>query len=459
MPSLDDVLGAGDAAKQILLYNLFGQVLGALLQPYLEALSEDVNTAHPIVPLSPADAATAANRSFLAVADAAAEAARSGVDTARFTTMRHLAGNAPAPEELATALRRGIIEAAGSGPDAVTFQQGIAEGNLLDKWGPVIEQLAKAIPSPADIVDAIVRGQVTDDDGRTLFQTVGGDPKYLQLLVDINGRPPAPTELVEMAQRGVIPWDGRGPQVLSFQQGIYEGDTKDKWEPAFRVLGTYFPTASEVIELYRWGQLTVTEATARLAQRGLSPADAARWIAYGDANAIDDYRGLTEQAILAMVSVSYISDAQARVMLRAIHKGPAAIEQLISYAHIQRTIQSVNQAVGRVGSLYQNRKILQSTARDALTRLGIAAAAIPDILADWDAVANVNVRTLTEAQIADAFAAGIFNQGEAVQELVNLGYTPFDAWALLSVKHKGPLPDKPEQGPGVALGAVVPGTT
>lgn len=459
MAGIEDVLGAGSAARQLLVWNLFGQVLNALLQPYLEALGIDVNTANPVVPLSPADAATAANRSFMAVTAATTEAAASGVNADRFAIMRHLAGNAPAPEELAVALRRGIIPADGSGPDAVSFIQGIAEGNLLDKWGPVIQALAKVIPSPADVVNAIVRNQVTAADGAALFTTVGGDVNYLQLLVDINGRPPAPTELVEMAQRGVIPWDGTGATATTFQQGIYEGDTKDKWEPFYRILGTYFPTASEVIELYRWGQFTVAEATQRLAARGMAADDAARWIAYGDANAIDDYRGLTEQAILAMVSVSYISDDQARTMLAAIHKGPAAIEQLISYAHIQRVIQSVNQAVSRVGNLYQSRKIDQNAATDALTRLGVAAAAIPDILADWQAVANVNVKTLTEAQIVDAWAAKIMDDATAITELTNIGYTPYDSWVLLSIKAKTPLPNPPAQGPGVALGAVTPGTT
>jgi len=459
MATFGDTFGSGSTILQMFVYNIVQQVVQALLGPAFTELQTEINSQFPVTPLSAADAATAANRSFLDIAAATAEAARQGINADRFTVLRHLAGNAPAPDELATALRRGIIPADGTGPDALTFQQGIAEGNLLNKWGPVIQALARAIPSPADIVDAIVRGQVTAADGATLFELVGGDPTYLQLLVNINGRPPAPTELVEMAQRGVIPWDGTGPEALTFQQGIYEGDTKDKWEPKYRVLGTYFPTAGEVIELYRWGQLSVTEATSRLAQRGLSAADAARWIAYGDANAVDDYRGLTEQAILAMLSVSYISDDQARTMLAAIHKGPAAIDELISYGHIQRAIQSVNQAVSRVGALYTARKITQQTATSALLQLGVGPLAVPAIVADWDAVANINVKTLTEAQVADAFAADIMDQGTAMQELSNIGYTPYDAWVILSVKAKTALPDKPAPGPGAPLGAVTPGTT
>ena len=196
-----------------------------------------------------------------------------------------------------------------------------------------------------------------------------------------------------------------------------------------------------------------------LAARGLTAQQAAWWIGYADANAIDDYRGLTEQAILAMLSVSFITDDQARTMLAAIHKGPAAIEELISYGHIQRTIQSVNQAVSRVGNLYQSRKITAEAASGALGQLNVDPTAIPNIIADWDAVASINVRTLTEAQIVDAWSASIMDQATATQELANIGYTPYDAWVLLSIKNKAPLPDQPAQGPGAPLGAVTPGTT
>lgn len=459
MASFGDVFGEGSVAYQMFVWGILNQVVQNLASPGFTELAATVNEAAPVQPLSAADAATAANRSFLTVAAATGEAAKNGVNAARFETLRQLAGNAPAPEELATALRRGIIPADGSGPDATSFVQGIAEGNLLDKWGPVIQALAKQIPSPADIVNGIVRNQVTAAEGQQLFNTVGGDDTYLQLLVDINGRPPAPQQLIELAQRGIIPWDGTGPDATTYQQGIFEGDSKDKWEPILRHLSEYYPTASEALELYRWGEFDQAQTAALLTQRGMTADQVAAWLGYADQNAINDYRGLTEQSVLAMLSINYIDDAQATVMLQALHRGDEAIKQLLSYAHIQRAIQAVNQGIGRVGSLYQSRKITQATARDALNSLGVLPTAIPDILADWDAIAGVNVKTLTEAQVADAYEYGIMTVDEALQELQNIGYTPYDAWVVLSIKAKQALPDKPAQGPGAALGPVVPGTT
>lgn len=459
MASFGETFGPGSTAYQLFVWSVVNQVLSALLNPAFLELQYAVNSATPVEVLSPADLAKAVVRNYQDAASAASDAARSGVDGARFQTLTHLAGVAPGPQQLAEALRRRLIPETGSGADSTSFEQGIRETDLLDKWADMVKGLAMLWPSPADVIDAVVKGQIPVAEGQATYAQVGGDPQWYSLLVNTNGNPPSPTELLELAARGVIPWHGTGPDALTFQQGIFEGRTKDKWEPAYEKLFTYFPTVSEAVQLYRWGQLDKPGAVTFMTRRGLTADQAQWWIGYADANAIDDYRGLTEQAILAMLSISYITDDQARVMLQAIHKGPAAIDELISYGHIQRAIQSVNQSISRVGSLYQGRKITRDSAVTALTTLKVAPDAIPDIIAGWDAVAGINVKLLTETQIIDAWAAQILSDGEASTELQNIGYTPFDAWVLMSVKMKTALPDRPAQGPGVALGAVAPGTT
>jgi hypothetical protein len=459
MASFDEVFGKGSTAYQLFVWSVVNQVLSTLLGPAFAELAYTVNDAAPIVVLSPAELAHAVVRNYMAAADGQAEARKSGVDGGRFQVLTDLAGVAPGPQQLAEALRRAVIPETGSGAASISFEQGIRETDLLDKWTPVIKALAMLWPSPADIIDATVKGQIDPAAGVETYAKVGGDPQWYQLLVNTNGNPPSPTELLELAQRQIIPWHGTGPDATTFQQGIYEGRTKDKWEPQYEALNDYFPTVSEVVELYKWGQLDVPQATKLMSQRGLSADYAAKWIAYADANAINDYRGLTIQAILAMLSLSYISDDQARTMLTATHHGTAAIEELIAYGHIQRTIQSANQAISRVGSLYQGRKITAQSATTALTTLGVEPAAIPQIIADWDAIVNVNVKLLTAAEIADAWEYNIMDTATATQELSNIGYTPYDAWVYLSIKNKAPLPGQPEQGPGAPLGAVTPGTT
>lgn len=459
MAGLEDVVGPGSTARQLFEWAVLQAVVASFFAPYIQEITSQVWARHPDMPMSAPEAATAVNRSFMTEAAGASEAAKQGVSAEHFSVLQHLAGNAPSPTDLVTALRRGVIDRAGAGADSTSFEQGIREGNLLDKWTDVVAKLAAEWPSPAEAARAALQGQVSRDEGKALYEKFGGDPQWYDLVFNTEGSAPTPEEAVGMALRGIIPWNGTGPGATTYEQAFLEGPWRNKWEGAFRGAALWWPTIGEAMDLYRYGQIDRARAAEMLTRRGLSPEDAASWIGYADANAVDDYRGLTESAVLTMLSVSYITDEQARSMLKAVHKGPAAIDTLISYAHIQRAIQSINQAVSRIGNLYQSRKITESTARDSLLRIKIPATAVNDILADWSAVAAVNVRTLTESQIVDAWAAQIMSQDEAMTELTNIGYTPFDAWVLLSIKHKSPLPGQPAPGPAAPIGAVSPGTT
>lgn len=459
MAGLGDLIGEGSTARQLFEWAVLQQVVAAFFAPYVQEVTNGVWAAHPDMPLSPAEAATAVNRSFLTDAEGTAQAAKSGIPADHFAVLQHLAGNAPSPTDLVNALRRGLIPRDGAGAESTSFQQGIAEGNLLNKWTDVVAKLAVEWPTPATAATAALKGQVPLDEGKALYEKFGGDPQWFDLVHNTEGSAPTPDEAVGMALRGIIPWEGSGPGAVSYHQAFREGPWRDKWEAAYRGAAFWWPTIGEVVDLYRYGQVDHAEAAAMLTRRGLDDTQVAAWLGYADANAVDDYRGLTEQAVLSMIAAGYVSDEQARTMLKALHKGPAAIDTLISYAHVQRALSALTRSVDRIGNLFQARKITSDTARQTLLRLHVPPTTIDDILADWSAVAAVNVRTLSEAQIADAWERKIYTQDEAMTELTNIGYTPFDAWTLLSIKAKGPLPGKPAQGPAAPIGTVTPGTT
>lgn len=460
MPDWSELKGkAGSSAEQLFLWAVLNQVVASLLAPLFRQLEYTINHAGPNVVLSPADIATAINRSFMSHGDGVTEANASGIDEARLNILQHLAGNAPAPEALAAMLRRGIIPADGTGPEAVSFRQGIAEGNLLNKWGDAVQEAEKAIPSPSDIVEAGLKGQLSAADALALFLKVGGDPKYYQLLINIAGNPPSPTELINLANRGIIPWTGTGPDVLSVQQGIFEGRTKDKWYPAYKPLGEYRPPPETVRAMLEANGITVEQASAYWASYGMTPETIAQYIQTANNSKNQAAQGLTETAVLQMYYAQLISkdDAVKFLSLMGIDASNATL--LIAYTDMQRSIEAVTKAVSRLQTLYTARKITQQTAQDALARLQVPGVAIDGLITTWNIIASANVRVLTEAQIADAFFEGILTQDQAQGELEALGYTPFDAWVLLSIKNKGALPGQPSAQIGTPLGAVTPGVT
>lgn len=420
-------------------------------QPMIEALSAAV--------LSAPDAASAVVRNFMTAADGQAEAAKSGVSADTFATLVHLSGDAPGPQQLAEALRRGAIADTGTGADSTSFQQGIAEGRLADKWAPVIKEIAKLWPTPVQALDAALKGQITPQEGLALYEKLGGDTQFYQVLLDSQGEGPTPLQAADWARRGIIPWDGTGPAVTSYAQAVKESHYRDKWAPAYQASAQYLPPPFSIITMLKDGAITKEQATGFLQQAGAGADVIAGMIAEADATDLSAFRGLTTSSVLNMYYQRLVSEADATAILESLHVSAAAVPLMLTYADLQRAIAAQNSAVTRVGTLYATRKITADTAKQSLIALQVPAAAVGDIMATWQLENSINVKLLTAAEIADAWKYQIMTEGEALTELMNIGYTPYDAWVRLSLINKAPLPGQPAPGPAPPQGSVVPGTT
>ncbi|MGH9622521.1 MAG: hypothetical protein ACRD45_22790 [Bryobacteraceae bacterium] len=554
MSALGDLLGKGSVAEQLLVWGLMNQAIGAAAAPYFSQLQQDVNARTPVAPLAPGDLADAVVRNYKTLAEATAEAAKSGVRPADFATMVPLHADAPGPQQLAVALLRGIIPEAGSGPDAASFIQGIREGRLADKWAPMIRELSTAILSPPDAASAVVRnfmsatageaeaaksgvgaatfqtlvslsgdapgpqqlaealrrgsipesgtgsgstsftqgiaegrladkwapvikelsldwptpvaalsaqlkGAFSGTDGKAMYEKLGGDPQFYDWLLFGEGSAPTPNEAAGMARRGIIPQKGTGQGAVTFEQAFLEGPWRNKWQDAFWQYSQFIPTAREVITLLKDGAVDKATAAVWMKRAGADDATTAAFIAEADTQALSDYKGLTQSSVLNMYYQRLITSDDATSILESLHVSPQAVPLMLAYADLQRAIAQQNSAISRVGTLYAARKITVQTARQSLITLQVPTAALDDIMSTWQLENSISVKLLTEAQIVDAWEYGVMSEGEALTELGNIGYTPYDSWVLLSLKAKAPLSDKPGQGPSAPQGAVIPGTT
>lgn len=554
MTGLGDLLGKGSVAEQLLVWGLMNQAIGAAAAPYFSQLQQDVSARSPVEPLSPADAASAVVRNFLSASEgtsmsarsgiAAADfdtlvalagdapgpqalasallrgvisdsgkgvasisfeqgiaegrladkwapvikalseallspvdaasavvrnfitmaegqtvAAQSGVSASTFATLVHLSGDAPGPQQLAEALRRGAIQQSGSGPDSTSFEQGIAEGRLANKWAPVIQDLAKLWPTPVNALNAQLKGAFTGDEGKALYERLGGDIQFYDWLLFSEGSAPTPVEAADMARRGIIPQKGTGPDAVTFEQAFLEGPWRNKWEDAFWQYSQFIPTAREVITLLKDGAVDKATAAAWMKRAGADDVTTAAFIMEADTGLLSDYKGLTAQSVLGMYYNRLISPADATSILESLHVSAEAAPLMLAYADLQRAIAATNSAVTRVGSLYAARKITVETAKQSLLSLQVPAAAVQEILTVWQLENSINVKLLTQSEIVNAVEYGIMTAEEGITELTNIGYTPYDSWVLLSIKAKAPLDGKPAPGPAPPQGTVIPGTT
>lgn len=491
MAGLGDLFGKGSIAEQIFVWGVLNQVVGALASPYFLELTQFVNEHHPIVELtppqlaelvvremmtpgdgkaeaaragingdrfdklvqvtkpyiSPADLAQLVVRNFITPADAAQEAAKSGVDADRLNLLTLIAADAPGPGDLAVALRRKLIPEAGVGAGNISFDQGIREGRLGDKWAPVIKALAVQWPSPTDALNAELEGQLSHAEALAEYERLGGDPQFYTWLFNSRGNAPTPNEALEMLNRGVIPERGAGPASISYEQAFLEGPWRNKWLTPFLALRTYVTPPRSVVAMVRNGSLTDAKAAAELAKSGLDAELIAAYIAEGHQVAATTDKALTQTAVLELYTARVISAADAHGLLVALNYAPDNATYLIELADLRRSIAAVNTAVSRVHTLYVSHKINREAALGVLTSLKVPGDQVKEIIATWDLEESVNVRQLTEAQIVNAWDKEIISDGEAIAELTTIGYTARDATILLKIKNGDKAPPLAAAGP------------
>lgn len=447
MAGLGDLFGGNGALMQIFEWQVVGSLVSTAMAPLLTELQSDANDLLPNMPLSPQEAASAVVRHFYPESDAESQARKGGISPDLFKVMIALAGGAPAPTALAVALRRGLIEETGTGIDSTSFEQGISEGDLANKWAPMLKDLAVQWPSPTDALAAVLEGQVSEAEGKKLYEKFGGNPDYFKLLFDTQGTAPTPSEALTMANRGIIPWTGTGPDVVSYQQAFLEGPWRNKWLQPYETLGQYLPPPRTVTAMVKSGGLDHATAAKLLADQGLTPALVTAYLNDATQTATGATKALTIAQVLGMYADQLLDETATKGMLTGAGYSAHDADLLIAYTTLQRAMTQVTYAVGRVRSLYVAHKISRATAASALADLSVPTGNAQQILVDWDVAAQANIKQLTEAQVATAFKDGYLTQDAAMAELEGMGYVPRDAWILLSIKHGSALPNEPAAGP------------
>jgi hypothetical protein len=441
--SIGDLFGEDSAVRQILIWQVAAQIIGALMQPGLNEVTQLVYQVAQTVPLSADEAADLVVRGFLTEGDGAGIAARNGVSAGDFHLMVKNHAEAPSPEQLVEALRRKIIPADAGSPDGVGVKQGIAEGHLSDKWADMLIALGEVPIGIADAVDGVVESQISFEQGAQIAYQNGLSQESFQTLINIRGNPPSPTQLGEMVHRGVIPLRGTGPDVTSFQQGIAESAWKNKWEPAFEAIMEVLPAARSVTAMLRDGALTSAQAAAIWKAQGYGPDTVTAFLHEASKAKTSAAHALAKSDILKLYVDRVITHDQALTLLEqhGYEAHDAAYELQVQDLHA--AIAAETAAVAKIKTLFIARKISKATASAALDTLQVVHTQRDQLLGTWDLERGLNVKTLTAAEIVDAWNYEVLTTPEALAELQAVGYTAFDAWVLLSVKNKAALSGRP----------------
>ena len=119
-------------------------------------------------------------------------------------------GEPPSALDMLQLMRRGKVTR-----DEVV--KAVKQSRIKNEWIDTILELGIEVPTPTDILRATLQGQIGHEDGRALYQKLGGDPEYFQLMFNTEGSAPTTNEAAQMANRGIIPYQicQASPQCLA----------------------------------------------------------------------------------------------------------------------------------------------------------------------------------------------------------------------------------------------------
>lgn len=428
------------------LYSTMQSVLQTLLQPLLQQIQDDTFPHIPSTPLAPATLADMVVRNVRKFDQAAADAQKSGLDTTPFADLVKATGDGLPIEQAMQALRRQFIPQESGDPTAPSFMTAVRQSRLKDEWADTLLKLQWQTFGVADVVEGITKSQLTPDEVAKYAREAGIQDPELTHLVNIAGNPPGPQELLTMYRRGFIGLEGTGPNELTVQQGIYEGRTKNKWWGPLSKMVDYLPPPRTITALERSGSISQDKAVSLYQKQGL-PADlVAAYTHSASLQKVAKQRQLTETQVVNMYEAHQLDLDTAKGLLGALNYTAEQAAEILAYADLKRALAALSTATKKIQSLYVARKLSRDEASGELDRLGLPTAQRDNLLADWDVEREVNRKVLTEAQIVSAWGNAIIGDADAELALTSLGYSPWDAWLLLSNHKKAPIGDAPTEG-------------
>lgn len=322
--------------------------------------------------------------------DPLTEAKAAGIDRERLFVETAIVGNPMSPDQAAQATYRGIIE-------RTDFDRAVAEGNTRNEWRDAIFEAFRQILTSSQYVELQIRGFYDRAERLKNTRKHGMSDADSDLLYNVMGRSPSiHTVVVGLARGGKYP--GSYANVPEpYRSQIQRSNIREEWAEVVYASRYNYPSPFVLRALAEAGDLgTSAEVEQILLEIGWKPSLAAKvapaWAPSG--TTADKHVAKAETQLWNTLHTSYRAD-----------------------------------------------ETDAATASATLATLGVSPAAVPQVLALWDAEKALRRKQLTPAQVKKAYRGAITNQDtgqpytrdDALAALLERGYSTAQANEFLDL--------------------------
>jgi hypothetical protein len=312
-----------------------------------------------------------------------AEAFDAGTNAERLKVLAQLSGNPPSPEQLAEMVLRGQI------PDSM-FYRGLREGRTKTKWSSaLLYYLTHPRLTPGVVINLLLRGWIDKGDADRRLAAYGYTPEQVTDWYDSEGRPPTVRQAMIGYRRGARVAGFTDSEDFYVRRSVQESNIRPEWAELEHAANRVYPSPFVLRRIVADGGATAGEAADALFESG--------WTR--------DWADKAGAAFAAAtpVKATYVSRAQSQLWT-ALHRS------------------------------YLTHETDDAAAEGGLAALGVPAAERPAVLALWQDERALIRRTLTPAQVKKAYSKGVTNpdtgtawtRADAVTYITDLGYDDAD---------------------------------
>lgn len=413
-------------------------ILGGLGQIEAREFIQGFNAMHDNMVLTPDMLADMVERSIITLEDGTNESALSGINADRFDLMVLATGEPPGLEQMLGLWRRGLL-------DTPTLNKMVAYSRVRTEWTPYIQALAWDTMPQAEVLNAVLKGDLSEADGRALFAAAGG-------LLPGMGSPggnadqassgPAVPDVDQFAVMLAGAGDAIGVEAAlnlynhqlitddQVRQVILHSRINPQFEDMAMLLRHKWLGIIQIQVALKAGTVSVADATTWLLQDGY-PADQVQAFIAGETTAkVAAHKNLSEAMIVEAYEARRYSLPQATAGLEALGYDANEVTLILGLADDRRQIAQVNAAIKKVQTGYLASRLSESQAKSDLSTLGVSGDAITDYLSSWALEKSTQIHTLSAAQVGYQLKHGGMTQAQAIQRWLDMGYDAEDAGYL-----------------------------
>lgn len=340
------------------------------------------------VPVAPPTTGTSVPRFPQVGIDPVQLAAALGYDEDMLKLMVGRSGLSLAPGLAATALFRGEI-------NDKDYLLAIAEGDLRTEWASTLLNASRLVPTPGEFMELALRGWMSVAEAEKGAALHGMTAPHADLLYQLRRRPLTVANITKALARGGTFDTSNAPFDDPYKSSVHEADLGPEWYDLAEHLKYSYPSAFVLRSLAQAGEL-----------------------------------GTTAEVEQLLLEIGWKPDLAAKV---AAHWTPSGG---VADPHVTK---AQTQLWSTLHRSYLAGETDTATAQTMLGTVGVAAGAIPEVLALWDAEQTLVRKQLTPAQLKKAYRNADTNPAtgapwtldEALARLIAMGYSHNDATTFL----------------------------